>query len=227
MSDRLLIYGANGYTGDLLAHEAVSRGLCPILSGRRRERLEPLAYELGLPLRVAPLDDPGAVDYLIAGCDVVVNAAGPFSATANALVEGCLRAGVHYLDVGGEIAVFEELRRYDRAARASGVMVLPGAGFDVVASDCLAAHLARRLPGATRLWFAFAGLDIGSRGTVRTLVEEAGRGVRVRRGGVIREVAPGSLEPHPRTGNDPFVDRLAKPDVRVARRLRCRDRARS
>ena len=67
----------------------------------------------------------------------------------------------------------------------SGVMLLPGAGFDVVPSDCLAAHVAARLPGAVRLRLSIGGLSKASRGTLKTMLEGVGTGTRLRRDGLI------------------------------------------
>ena len=79
------------------------------------------------------------------------------------MADACLRVGAHYLDVTGEVAVFEALAARSAEARAAGVMLLPGAGFDVVPSDCLAAHLKRRLPSASKLVLGFMGLSKLSR----------------------------------------------------------------
>ena len=78
-------------------------------------------------------------------------AAGPFSATSRPIPNACLRNRVHYLDITGEIDVFEALAARDAEAKARGIMLLPGVGFDVVPSDCLAAHLKRRRPDANDL----------------------------------------------------------------------------
>jgi short subunit dehydrogenase-like uncharacterized protein len=104
------------------------------------------------------------------------------------MAEACLQAGVHYLDVTGEIAVFEMLARRDEAAKAAGVMLLPGAGFDVVPSDCLAAHLKRRLPTATKLALGFQMSGGLSRGTATTMAENVHKGGVVRRNGVLTPV---------------------------------------
>lgn len=194
MRDGLLIYGATGYTGGLIAREAVGRGLCPALGGRHPGRLARLAHELGgLRTRVAELGDRGALAEALRDVAVVLNAAGPFSVTAQPLVEACLAAGVHYLDVTGEVDVLAALEARDGEARARGVMLLPGVGFDVVPSDCLAAHVAARAPGATWLALGVRGLVFVSRGSYRTLVTQAGRGVRVRRAGRLVRSAPGAL----------------------------------
>jgi short subunit dehydrogenase-like uncharacterized protein len=184
----LLIYGANGYTGDLIAREAVARGQRPILAGRNAEALAPLARELGLEQRVFGLDTPSAVEDGIRGMTAVLHCAGPFAHTSQPMADACLRTGVHYLDITGEIAVFEALAARDAEARAAGVMLLPGVGFDVVPSDCLAAHLKRRLPTASRLALGFQTFGRISRGTATTMAENAHRGGVVRENGVLRRV---------------------------------------
>ena len=183
-----LIYGATGYTGSLVAREAARRGLGPILAGRSAEKLAPLAAELGLESRAFALDSPPAVTEGIRGVWAVLNCAGPFSQTARPLADTCLRAGVHYLDITGEAAVFEALAARSADARAAGVVILPGVGFDVVPSDCLAAHLKRRLPTATRLALAFRSAGRLSRGTALTALERAADGGLVRRDGVLTPV---------------------------------------
>lgn len=188
MTGRFLLYGANGYTGELTARTAAARGLRPILAGRTRASLEPLARELGLELRVFGLEDPEAVDEGLAGMDVVLHCAGPFSRTARPMAEACLRTKTHYLDITGEIAAFEALAACDAEARAAGVMLLPGTGFDVVPSDCLAAHLKRRLPEAKHLALAFTSSGGLSRGTATTMVENLDKGGLVRRDGKLLRV---------------------------------------
>lgn len=188
-----LIYGANGYTGELIARRAVASGLRPVLAGRTPAPLAHLASELGLEHRVARVDDATSLDAAIADAPLVLNCAGPFSRTASAVASACIRRGVHYLDITGEIAVFEALAARSSEAEQAGVMLLPGVGFDVVPSDCLAAHVAQRLATATRLTIAIQGSSRVSRGTALTGLEGfgAGRGSgAVRRGGRIVRVPP-------------------------------------
>jgi short subunit dehydrogenase-like uncharacterized protein len=182
---RVLIYGSNGYTGQLIVQRALERGLRPVLAGRTAETIRRQAAGLGLEHRVFSLDEPSAVDAGLAGIGVVMHCAGPFSRTSRPMADGCLRAGAHYLDITGEIAVFEALAARDIEAKASRIMLLPGVGFDVVPSDCLAAHLARRLPTATRLALGFQASGGLSRGTATTMIESGGRGGAIRRGGVL------------------------------------------
>lgn len=185
MSDALLIYGANGYTGELVARRALERGLRPTLAGRNGLALAALGERLGLPQIALSLDDGDALVAALPKGGAVLHCAGPFSRTSKPMAEACLRAGTHYLDITGEIGVFERLARRDAEARAAGVMLLPGVGFDVVPSDCLAAHLKRRMPEAVRLALAFRALGRLSRGTATTALEGAGRGGAVRRDGKI------------------------------------------
>ncbi len=177
----LLIYGANGYTGELIARRAVAAGVPAVLAGRNAGAVAALAAELGRDHRAFALDDGVALDRALSGITVVLNCAGPFSRTAAPLVAACLRARTHYLDITGEIAVLEELAGRDAEARAARVALLPGAGFDVVPSDCLAAHVARRLPSASHLTLAFSAGTRMSRGTALTAIENAHRGGLVRR----------------------------------------------
>jgi len=179
-----LIYGANGYTGELIAREAVRRGHHPILAGRSADTIEPLARELGCEARVFPLD---AID--LSGANLVLHCAGPFVLTSKPMVDACLSAGAHYLDITGEISVFESIfARHDEAV-ARGVTLLPGVGFDVVPTDCLASMLSARMPDATDLALAFymKGGAI-SRGTAKTMLESIGEGGAVRRDGAIVRV---------------------------------------
>lgn len=190
----LLIYGATGYTGALIAAEAKRRGLPAVLAGRSAEKLRALAAPLGLEWRAFGLEAPN-----LDGAKVVLHCAGPFSATSATMVSACLRAGVHYLDITGEVDVFEAIFRRDGEAKERGVGLLPGTGFDVVPSDCLAKLLAERLPGARTLELAFAPRGGSSPGTLKTMVEGAAVPQRVRRGGAL---VPGFL-----AREIPFADR--------------------
>ena len=183
-----LIYGANGYTGELIAREAVKRGLKPILSGRSQNKVEPLAKELNLTCRTFSLEDKKSLEYTLKEVDFVIHCAGPFSLTSKPMVEACLRTGKHYLDITGEIAVFEQMAQRDRQAKEAGIMIMPGVGFDVVPSDCLARHLKNQLPSATNLTLAFYGMGKISHGTQATMTLNVGRGGAIRRNGEIIQV---------------------------------------
>ncbi len=191
-SNRFLLYGANGYTGELIARYASQYHLQPILAGRRKETIESLANRLDLPFRVFDLDDKEALYTALKEVKLVVHAAGPFQFTAKQMVEACLHTGTHYLDINGDISIFELIKRYDEAAKKAGIMLLPGAGFDVVPTDCLALQLKKLLPGAVSLQIAFATLGGAlSHGTATTMATKLGEGGAVRRDGKIIRVPLG------------------------------------
>lgn len=191
MTDDLLLYGSYGYTGDLIARAAVEAGLSPTLAGRDREQVEAQAAELGLDTRVFGLDSSRIVERKLDDASVVLNCAGPFIHTYEPLVEACLETGTHYLDITGEIDVFEAIAAREERAAEAGVMALPGVGFDVVPSDCLANHLVEQLPEATHLALGFTDLGGVSPGTAATVVESLGGGSVVREDGDLREVPLG------------------------------------
>ena len=184
-----MIYGANGYTGALMVEEAVRRGLRPVLAGRSREAIEPLAQKYGLPARVFGLDKPQAVAMGLRGMELVLHCAGPFSKTSLPMVKGCLEAGAHYLDITGEIDVFAACHALDAEAKQRGIVVLPGSGFDVVPTDCLAAILKLELPSADSLVLAFDAPGGPSPGTAKTAVEGLGKGGRARINGELTQSA--------------------------------------
>src|SRR5260370_1397656 len=179
-----LIYGANGYTGELIAREAARQGLRPVLAGGARQSIEPLARELGLDCRVFALDQPS-----LDGIGAVLHCAGPFIRTSAPMIDACLARGAHYMDITGEIAVFEQILRRGDDAKRSGVALVPGVGFDVVPTDCMAAMLGDTLPGATELLLAFfaPGARL-SRGTLTTIIEGMREGGAIRRDGRIVRV---------------------------------------
>lgn len=185
MAESFLIYGANGFVGRVIARMAVEQDLQPVVAGRSAAAIQALGEELGVESRVFDLHDPAEVERGLAGMPVALHCAGPFIYTYKAIAEGCLRSGAHYLDLTGEIPVYSALAERDAEAQARGVMLLPGAGFDVVPSDCLAVYLKQRLPSATYLALAFHSRGPGGipPGTARTSVENLQYPTRLRRGG--------------------------------------------
>lgn len=183
-----MIYGANGFTGELVASLARRRGLRPVLAGRRRDRVEAVARRLDLSFRVFPLGDAPGLRAGLEGIAAVLLAAGPFSKTSGAVVDACLQTGTHYLDITGEIDVLEAVIGRDAEARQRGVTLVGGVGFDVVPTDCLAALLASRMPDATELSIACAVLGGVSRGTLKATLEGLALGGKVRRNGRIVRV---------------------------------------
>ncbi|MGQ0578403.1 MAG: saccharopine dehydrogenase family protein [Betaproteobacteria bacterium] len=189
MSKKWMIYGANGYTGRLAARFAKDHHLGPIVAGRHAQSIRALASELGYESRVFDLADSAKVAAILEGVAAVLHCAGPFSATSGPMLAACLRAGTHYLDITGEIAVFEGIHSRNQEIRDAGIVAIPGVGFDVVPTDCLAAMLKRELPSATHLKLAFKSrYGKLSPGTAKTIVEGLPEGGSIRRDGRIVKV---------------------------------------
>lgn len=186
-----LIYGSYGYTGQLIVDLATQKGFRPVLAGRDEKQLRAQADQYQLPYRAFSLDDSSKLDSALLEVDAVLHCAGPFVHTYRQMAEACLRTKRHYVDISGEIPGFEGLAALDRQAQEAGIMLLPGAGFDVVPSDCLAMHLKRRLPSATHLRLFIRGVGAGvSRGTAKSGIENMHRQGMIRRDGKLTQVPP-------------------------------------
>lgn len=193
MSTQILVYGAYGYTGELVVRRAVELGLTPTLAGRNPDKTRALAERHHLEHRSFGLDDPSALRAGLDGIEVVLHCAGPFAQTSKPMVEACLATQTHYLDITGEMTVFERCAAQAGKAEDAGIMLMPGVGFDVVPSDCLAAHLASQLPDADHLQLGFRGLGGGlSHGTATTMVQNLGAPNFIRRGGQLTPVPLGA-----------------------------------
>lgn len=219
MSSAFLLYGATGFVGDAIARLAVAYGLRPILAGRNAPKIDQLAAELGVEGRVFDLRDPKKIDHALKDVAVVLHCAGPYLSTFHPMVEACLRTGTHYLDLTGEIPVYEALAARDAEAKARGIMLLPAVGFDVVPTDCLAVHLKQRLPSATRLTLAFQteGPAGPPPGTQRTFIELLPYGTHVRRNGHLERPKQATKTRRVDFGKGPVqADRLGWGDVFTA-----------
>jgi short subunit dehydrogenase-like uncharacterized protein len=186
-----LVYGSYGYTGQLIIEHATREGLRPILAGRDEKQLQAQAKEHNLEYRTFSLDETSQLDSVLREVDAVLHCAGPFVHTYRLMAEACLRTKRHYVDISGEIPGFEALAAMDAQAKDDGIMLLPGGGFDVVPSDCLAAHLKRSLPSATHLRLYIHGIGAGaSRGTAKSAVENMHRQGLIRKDGKLIQVPP-------------------------------------
>ena len=186
-----LIYGSYGYTGQLVVELAVKEGMHPILAGRDEYKLRAQAKKYNLEYRAFSLDETDKLDAALLEVDAVLHCAGPFVLTYRQMAEACIRTKRHYVDISGEIEGFEALAKMSDDAKQAGIMLLPGAGFDVVPSDCLAAHLKQRLPTATHFRLFIRGIGGGvSRGTAVSGIENMQRQGRIRKDGKITQVPP-------------------------------------
>jgi short subunit dehydrogenase-like uncharacterized protein len=189
-----LIYGSYGYTGQLIVDLAIKKGLHPVLAGRDEKKLSAQAAQArkyNLEYRTFSLEETAKLDSALSEVDAVLHCAGPFVHTFRQMAEACLRTKRHYVDISGEILGFEALAALDAQAKEAGIMLLPGGGFDVVPSDCLAAHLKGRLPKATHFRLFVRGVGAGvSRGTAKSAIENMHRQGMIRRNGKLVQVPP-------------------------------------
>jgi short subunit dehydrogenase-like uncharacterized protein len=190
----LMIYGALGYTGRMVARQAKSAGLDVVIAGRDQKRLVELALELDLPYRVFSLEgdlSPGHFE----GIHAVLNCAGPFVRTAKPLMQACMEHGMHYLDITAEIGIYQLAESLSVAASEAGVMVMPGVGWDVVPTDSLAMQVAERVKDPISLRIALKVAGGMSRGSAVSASEIVSAGILARVDGdlVSRPDAPSAL----------------------------------
>lgn len=190
-----LIYGSYGYTGNLIAELSLQQGLQPVLGGRDKEKLVHQANALNLDYRVFDVNRLDQAENALREFIAVIHCAGPFWHTYKNMAQACLATNTHYLDITGEVMVIEQLMAMNEQAKSAGVMLLPGAGFDVVPSDCLASYLKSNLPDANELILAIGALNQAkssgtgiSRGTARTMVEGVAAGTMIRDQGILKNV---------------------------------------
>lgn len=182
--EKIIVYGSYGYTGKLVVEECKKKNLSVILSGRNEEALKKQSEQSGYPYKTVDIGDHTGLINLLKEGKIVIHCGGPFRHTAKKMIDACLEANTHYTDITGEYEVFELLAGYDAKATQAGLTVLPGTGFDVVPSDCLALHLKNKLPSATHLQLAFTMSKGGlSRGTKKSMTEGLGYGGMIRENG--------------------------------------------
>ena len=184
-NSRVLLYGAYGYTGRLAAELAAAKQLDVVLAGRNKDALAALGDRLGLPTRVVGLDDPKRLSEVLKDITCVVHMAGPFATTSPPMLNACLATQTNYVDITGEIEVFEAMWSREDEIKRAGITVVPGAGFDVVPSDCLVGYVAGKLERPVSLIIALRGLESASQGTLRTAIRQVSKPVLCRRAGAI------------------------------------------
>ncbi|ANU09087.1 hypothetical protein A1A1_00715 [Planococcus antarcticus DSM 14505] len=184
-----MIYGTTGYTGELIAREAVNRGMSPVLGGRNADKIRPLAEELSLEFQAFPLDKHAAAQ--LEDIDLVLHCAGPFQVTSEPMIQACLLAKTHYLDITGEISVFEWTHSLHARAAEKEVILCSGVGFDVIPTDCTALKLKEEMPDAIELALGFDSDSGISPGTFKTMIQGLGSGSMHREDGILKAVPIG------------------------------------
>lgn len=192
-SSQIVVYGSYGYTGKLIVNLCKAKNLNVVLAGRNAALLQAQSEQTGFSYQVVESNDVEGLKKLLTPAAVVIHCGGPFRHTAKTMSDACLATQTHYTDITGEYQVFESLALLDAKAKELGLMIMPGTGFDVVPSDCLALHLKNRLPSATHLQLAFTMSKGGlSRGTAKSMTEGLGYGGLIRKDGELTFCALGS-----------------------------------
>lgn len=200
MKSKLIIYGATGYTGSLVARQAKALGLDFVIAGRDAAKLEALSKDLEVPYAAFSVDSITELVMALAGYEVVLNCAGPFAKTAEPIIRACIEVGAHYLDITAEFKVYALAESLSDKARIGGSMLLPGVGWDVVPSDCLAVHTVAKVEKPERLRIALQVAGSMSRGSAISATEIMAVGLLARVNGEIVAV------PHAKTAEFNFGD---------------------
>jgi short subunit dehydrogenase-like uncharacterized protein len=134
------VFGAAGHTGRFVVAELLRRGLTPVAVGRDSAKLKEAGFQdRDVAVRTASIEDPASLERAFAGTAAIINCAGPFLDTADAVIAAALRAGIHYLDVTAEQAsALATLEKFGAAARKAGTFVIPAMGFYGGLGDLLA-----------------------------------------------------------------------------------------
>jgi short subunit dehydrogenase-like uncharacterized protein len=185
---KLLIYGATGFTGSLVAHEALRRGLDFEIAGRSEGKLAALSAELNVPFHVFSVDDMDGWKKSLEGKTALLNIAGPFSETADQAMEAAIKFKVHYFDITAEVDIYRLAESKDAAAKAAGIMLLSGAGL-FTTYDPLVVHTAVRVKNPVALRVAFKYSGGFTPGSVASSANIIGAGLLVRKNGAIKKLS--------------------------------------
>lgn len=193
MRGAILVYGAYGFSAGLILAQLKGSALPLVLGGRDATRLAALGAQLGLPVRAFGLDTPEEAQRGLAGIGTVLHAAGPYKATSAAMIDACMAAGADYLDLSGEWPTFAAAQARSSQAAAAGIMLMPGAAFSIVPTDCLLAHAVGATPHTRRLRLALSRPHAMSRGSLASALGLTNETGLVRRNGELQPVPGGSL----------------------------------
>jgi len=183
---KLLIYGATGYTGKIIAARAKELNLDFEIAAREEDKIKVLAGELNVPYHVFNVEDEKGWEQALGGKFVLINAAGPFQFTAKQAMNACLRAGVHYLDISAELDTYQLAESLDNEAKTAGIQLISGAGL-FVSYDALAVHLSKLVEEPQALKVGFRHYGGFSKGSIVSSKNIADLGILVRKNGKITE----------------------------------------
>jgi short subunit dehydrogenase-like uncharacterized protein len=186
---KIIIYGANGYTGKLIVEKAINSEFDITIAGRSEKKISTMGKEYNLSYLTFTPNELESNPQILEDFEIMLNCAGPFSQTSKPIINACLETNTHYLDITGEIDIFRLGKSYHQKAIDSKIIICPGVGFDVIPTDCLASKLNESLSNADELILGFestAGKI--SPGTMATSIESLGNGGRIRKNGEVIKV---------------------------------------
>ncbi|MBD9388519.1 saccharopine dehydrogenase NADP-binding domain-containing protein [Agrobacterium sp. AGB01] len=186
---KLMIYGATGYTGRMAAEHAKAAGTPFVLAGRNEATLAKLAADLATEYRVFGLDSVDAIDDGLAGISVLLNCAGPFMRTADALMKKAICNGIHYLDTAAELDSYRLAEALNEDGKAAGVMLMPGGGGSVAMLGSLAGHAVSRVKHPRKIRIALHVAGGLSRGSAISAMENVTVETLARMGGELVAIA--------------------------------------
>lgn len=183
-----MVYGANGYSAQLIIEELIARNIKPVLAGRNEDAVKRVAKKFSCEYRIFDLNDEPKTISSLKDIHTVLNCAGPFKNTAKDMIDACLQTRTNYLDITGEMPVHAYAFGCDRQAKEKGIVILPSAGFDIIPTDCLAKRLSEQMPDAKYLKLGLLNKKGKiSRGTLLTTLDFLNGTGRIRRDGKIIE----------------------------------------
>lgn len=137
----LVVYGATGFTGRLVAEYLTGRGIKGwAMAGRNKAKLAEVRDLIGapkdIPLIEADASNPASLAAMCERTKCVLTTVGPYQLYGTPLVAACVAAGTDYVDLCGEPNwIREMIETYDADAKKSGARIVISAGFDSIPSD--------------------------------------------------------------------------------------------
>lgn len=166
-----IIYGATGYTANLIIKKAIQMGLPPVLAGRDRSKISSVAKKYGLKYKVFEINDINVIQANIENSNLILNASSNYKLTAQPFINACLASGCHYLDLCGEISVLKKIFEYNELAKYGNITIIPNSGYHSIVTDCFAGYVANLIENPIELNYYLLDASIPSLGTLKSSLD--------------------------------------------------------
>ena len=167
---KILVYGVLGYTGNLFIEHSLDTNL-PIVLGARQKEVKILAEKCGMEHRVFEINDVQNIIPYLSDIKAVINLANVSYGINKYLIDACIQTKTHYVDLASEYPDILEIYKLHHMALTNGVMLMPGAGFNLAPTDIAGRIASELLPNPTKLSLGFATFGNASRGTIKTVLK--------------------------------------------------------